>query len=290
MPQSADQVGDRSVAQLLRETAARLPGREARREAELLLEAALGVDRAWLFSHADDLLPGAEQAGFTRLLERRAAGEPIAYILGRAGFWTLDLRVTPATLIPRPETELLVEVALELLPSAQACQLLDLGTGSGAIALALARERPGCSVVAVDFSAEALAVACANAERNSVGNVLFRRGDWFEPVAGERFELIVSNPPYIASDDAHLQRGDLCFEPALALASGPDGLDAIRRIVAQAPAHLEAGGWLLLEHGLEQGRAVRALLRGAGFEQVETRRDLEARERISLGRAPTASH
>src|SRR5690606_41469022 len=215
---------------------------------------------------------------------RRVAGEPVAYLTGRRGFRHLELQVTPDTLVPRPETELLVELALERLPTDRELRIADLGTGSGAIALALASERPRASVVATDASAAALAVARANADALGIANVEFREGDWFDAVRGERFDLVASNPPYIAEGDPHLQAGDLRFEPAMALSSGSDGLDAIRRIVAGAPAHLQPGGGLLLEHGWEQGAAVRALLSAAGFHAVATARDLEQRDRITYGR------
>ena len=255
-----------------------------RADAEALLLHVLGQLRSWLFAHADDALDTDVQATFEALVARRAAGEPVAYLTGRRGFWTLELEVTPATLIPRPETELLVELALERLPRDMACRVADLGTGSGAIALAIASERPQAQVVATDASADALAVARRNAQRQGFGNVRFVQGDWLAPLAGERFALIVSNPPYIEAADPHLARGDLRYEPAAALASGADGLDDIRRIIADAPAHLEAGGWLLFEHGWNQGDAARALLREAGYAQVFTAQDLEARDRVSGGK------
>ncbi len=276
-----------TVSALVRAGAARLCVDEARREAELLAEFALGADRAWLFAHAEDPVADAARDRFLDLLARRAGGEPLAYILGHVGFWTLDLEVTPDTLIPRPETELLVEAALARLPEGTAPRVADLGTGSGAIALALASERPQARVLATDASAAALDVARRNAARNEIGNVAFRQGDWLEPLAGERFDLIASNPPYVALGDPHLAQGDLRFEPDAALASGADGLDALRTIARDAPAHLLPGGWLLLEHGLDQGEAVRGLLRDAGFHRIETLRDLEDRERVTLGcRAP----
>ncbi|MEJ1250429.1 peptide chain release factor N(5)-glutamine methyltransferase [Denitratimonas tolerans] len=276
-----------TVSALVRAGAARLCGDAARREAELLAEFALGVDRAWLFAHADDAVKPEECARYLALLARRAGGEPLAYLLGHVGFWTLDLEVTPDTLIPRPETELLVDAALARLPEGTAPRVADLGTGSGAIALALASERPLARVLATDASAAALDVARRNAARNEVGNVAFRRGDWLAPLAGERFDLIASNPPYVALGDPHLAQGDLRFEPETALASGADGLDALRTLARGAPGHLAPGGWLLLEHGLDQGEAVRGLLRDAGFHRIETLRDLEGRERVTLGcRAP----
>ncbi|MBO9882353.1 peptide chain release factor N(5)-glutamine methyltransferase [Xanthomonas sp. D-109] len=259
-----------------------------RGDAEALLLHALQRDRAWLFAHAREPLPGDVVAGFQALLARRAQGEPVAYLTGRRGFWTLDLAVGPATLIPRADTERLVELALERLDGAPGRRVADLGTGSGAIALALASERPQAQVTATDLSAAALAVAQANAQAHGLGNVAFVHGAWLAPLAGQRFDLIASNPPYIADGDPHLQQGDLRYEPASALASGPDGLDDMRRIVAAAPAHLLPGGWLLLEHGWDQGVAVRALLDAAGFAQVATHQDLEARERVTLGQWPTS--
>ena len=253
-------------------------------DAEHLLLHVLARPRSWLFAHADDAVADAEAAAFRALVERRAQGEPVAYLTGTQGFWSLELAVTPATLIPRPETERLVELALERLPAGVAVRVADLGTGSGAIALAIARERPQAQVIATDASAAALEVARANAERNRVRNVQFRQGDWLAPLAGERFDLIASNPPYIADGDPHLCAGDLRFEPPTALSSGADGLDAIRVIVRDARAMLQPGGWLLLEHGWDQGDAVRALLQGGGYGDVATEQDLEARDRISLGR------
>ncbi len=274
---------------LLRAARARIDASEAEL---LLLHALRGHDgsrdyaRAWLYTHGDDPLDAAVLAAFEALARRREAGEPVAYLTGRRGFWTLDLATSPAALIPRPETELLIEAALARIPDDREVRVADLGTGSGAIALALAIERPRARVIAVDVSQDALALAAANARGHALGNVEFRRGSWFAPLSGERFDAVVSNPPYLAEDDPHLQQGDLRYEPRIALSSGSDGLDAIRAIAADAPAHLTAGGWLLLEHGYGQGAAVRALLQAAGFAQVATERDLEARERVTLGRAP----
>lgn len=269
------------VRQLLAAATARLGDRA---EAGILLAHALGKPRSWLVAHADDVPDAAGAEAFAALVERRAAGEPVAYLTGRRGFWTLELEVTPATLIPRPETELLVELALARLPQDGAPRVADLGTGSGAIALALARECPHARVLATDASAAALAVARRNAEANRLRNVAFAESDWFAALAGERFDLIVSNPPYIAAGDPHLTQGDLRFEPGSALASGSDGLDDIRRIVDGARAHLVAGGWLLFEHGWDQGAAARGLLEAAGYGTVFTAQDLEQRDRVSGGR------
>ena len=253
-------------------------------DAELLLLHVVQQPRSWLFTHADDLLQMDVQRAYDALLGRRETGEPVAYITGRRGFWTLDLEVTPATLIPRPETELLVELALQRLPPDFSGSVADLGTGSGAIALALARERPQAQVIATDTSVAALEVARRNAQRHAIGNVSFTHGDWLAPLAGQRFGLIVSNPPYIEAADPHLACGDLRFEPVSALASGNDGLEDIRRIVGGARSHLDPGGWLLFEHGWNQGDAARALLRDGGYAEVFTAQDLEQRDRASGGR------
>jgi len=255
-------------------------------DAEVLLSYVLDKPRSWLIAHADDTLSPDHASAYALLIEQREAGEPIAYITGRRGFWSLDLEVTTATLIPRPETELLVELALERLPIDQASRVLDLGTGSGPIALAIARERPAAQVMATDASNDALVVAQHNARRHHIGNISFVCGDWFAPLGDKRFDVIVSNPPYIESNDPHLQQGDLRFEPMSALASGADGLDDIRRIIRDAGLHLMPGGWLLFEHGWQQGEAARALLRDAGFVELSTARDLEQRDRVSLGRWP----
>ena len=262
-------------------------GRIGRDEATLLLLHVLDRSRAWLYAHGDASVTPGQADRFEALVTRRSAGEPVAYLLGRRCFWTLDLAVTPDTLIPRPETELLVEQALERLPADRPVRVADLGTGSGAIALAIASERPHARVIATDRSAGALDVALDNARTHGLdGRVAFRQGDWFAPLAGECFELVTSNPPYIAESDPHLGQGDLRHEPPGALASGPDGLHDIRNIVAGAPAHLVPRGWLLLEHGHDQGPAVRALLDAGGFVEVATVRDLEHRDRVSLGRLP----
>ena len=253
-------------------------------EAEWLLAHVLDKSRSWLYSHGDDALDAAAAGRFERLLARRVAGEPVAYLVGWRGFWQFDLQVSAATLIPRPETELLVELALDRMPRDRPLRVADLGTGSGAIALALAYERPNAQVVATDASPDALAVARTNADLLKLPHVEFRAGSWFEPLQGERFDLIASNPPYIADADPHLAQGDLRHEPRAALASGPDGLDAIRVIAASAATHLLYGGWLLIEHGWEQGAAVRALLQAGGFREIATARDIEQRDRISFGR------
>ena len=248
------------------------------REARLLLAAATGFSEASVLAHPERELPAAAAAMFRECAARRARGEPIAYILGTKEFYGLTLAVNPAVLIPRPESELLVALALARKPAS----VLDLGTGSGAIALAIKRHLPAARVVAVERSAAALAVARRNALKLGL-EVDFRHGLWFEPVAGERFDLVVSNPPYVAMGDAHLSQGDLRFEPPSALVAGPEGLDAIREIVRGAPSHVNPGGWLLVEHGLGQDVAVRGLLREAGFDEIHTWPDLAGIARVSGG-------
>ncbi|MBA3624798.1 MAG: peptide chain release factor N(5)-glutamine methyltransferase, partial [Methylibium sp.] len=252
-----------------------------RLDAQALLSAVLRQPRAWLLAHDEAALEGEAQTRFQALLERRAQGEPLAYLLGAKEFFGLPLAVTPDVLVPRPDTETLVEWALELLPADSRARVADLGTGSGAIALALARRRPLARITAVDVSAAALAVARGNGERLGLA-VQWLQSDWFEALAGRRFELIVSNPPYVAEGDTHLEA--LSHEPRQALTAGTDGLDAIRRIAAQAPARLEPGGWLLLEHGFEQADAVAGLLAKAGFRDIAMRRDLGGRPRCTGGR------
>ncbi|AKV10713.1 MULTISPECIES: peptide chain release factor N(5)-glutamine methyltransferase [Pseudomonas] len=272
------------IASLLR--AADLPDSPtARLDAELLLAAALGKSRSFLHTWPERIVPSDAALKFAEYLQRRRGGEPVAYILGQQGFWKLDLEVAPHTLIPRPDTELLVEAALELLSAAPA-KVLDLGTGSGAIALALASERPAWSVTAVDRVLEAVALAERNRQRLHLNNATVLNSHWFGALEGQRFQLIISNPPYIASTDPHLVEGDVRFEPASALVAGIDGLDDLRLIVAQAPDHLDAGGWLMLEHGYDQAEAVRDLLQTRGFEEVHSRTDLGGHQRISLGRLP----
>lgn len=249
------------------------------REARLLLAAATGFSEASVLAHPERELPARAEAQFREFVARRTRGEPIAYILGEKEFYGLAFAVNPSVLIPRPETELLVELALACAPTS----VLDLGTGSGAIALVLKRQLLRVHVVAVEASAAALAVARRNAAKLGL-EVEFRHGRWFEPVAGERFDLIVSNPPYVAEGDVHLMQGDVRFEPRAALVGGPDGLDAIREIIRGAPAHLVPGGRLLLEHGLGQDAAVRNLLMEAGLEGVTTWPDLAGIARVTGGR------
>lgn len=240
---------------------------DARREAQVLLGHALGVSRAWLVAHRDDAAAPEGASRFRQLLQKRSDGQPVAYLTGEREFHGVAFRVSPAVLIPRADTETLVDAALETLPVGGSAAILDLGTGSGCVAVALAQERAGSVVTAVDASKQALDIARQNALDHGV-EIEFLQGDWFAAVGGRAFHLIVSNPPYIALGDPHLERGDLRFEPPGALASGPDGLSDIRRIVAGAPLHLHPGGWLLFEHGHDQAEACANLLREAGFDPV----------------------
>lgn len=261
---------------------ATLPDASPRSEAERLLSEASGLGRSTLRAWPERELDPAHLAAFEQLLARRLAGEPLAYILGRQAFWTLELHVTPDTLIPRPETEHLVESALERLAAERALRLVDLGTGSGAIAAALATERPRWQLIATDCSAAALTVARENLSRLALP-VHCLRASWLAPFAAASLDAIISNPPYIAVHDTHLERGDLRFEPRSALTPGGDGLDAIRAICAEAGRCLVPGGWLFIEHGFDQGEAVRALFAQAGLAAIETRRDLAGLERLTLG-------
>jgi len=279
-----------TIAAALAEATQRLANQqEGRREAEILLGHLLDRARGWLLAFSEQPLTADQAARFTALVERRAAGEPVAYLLGERGFWRFDLSVSPATLIPRPETELLVELALERLPPLAEWAVADLGTGSGAIALAIALERPHCRVVAVDSSSAALSVATENGRRLGLNQVEWRHGEWYGPLQGERFALLLANPPYIAEGDPHLKQGDLRFEPRSALAAGADGLDDLRQLIAGAAAHLLPGGWLLLEHGFDQGPAVTQLLHEAGLAEIFTQQDLAGCDRVSGGRLSTSS-
>lgn len=250
-----------------------------RLDAELLLARVLDVPRSYLFAHPEDCLDEAASIRFFAIIDKRLGGLPMAYITGEKEFWSMNLLVSPATLVPRPETEVLVEQALLRIPRNAALTVLDLGTGSGAIALAIARERTACHVTATDVSEAALLVARENARRLMLANVDFVSGSWCEPLAGRRFDIILSNPPYVAEGDAHLQ--NLRFEPLTALAAGEDGLDAIRQIAAQATDICAPGGWLMLEHGAEQAAAVALLLRQAGWGRIENATDLAGLPRVT---------
>lgn len=264
-----------------------LPDSNNRLEAQLLLAHALERDRSWLYAWPEYELNKDQEQSYFELLDRRAKGIPIAYITGEREFWSLPLKVTEDTLIPRPETELIVSTALQLADHDQPISLLDLGTGSGAIAIALATECTRWSVTATDASRKALSIAKTNAGRLGTPQVDFIHGDWFNPLGKDsRFHMIISNPPYVAENDAHLQRGDLRYEPPGALSSGADGLRDLRRIISQAPAWLHINGWLLVEHGMDQGSSVRKLFQDAGFCEISSKTDLEHRERMTMGRWP----
>jgi release factor glutamine methyltransferase len=257
----------------------------ARRDAEILLGFVTGRARTFLMAFGETLLTQQQQEQLERLLVRRERGEPVAYLMGEREFWSLPLSVSPATLIPRPDTECLVELALERLPSS-ACNILDLGTGTGAIALALASERPDCTVTGVDLQPEAVALAQHNAQKLAIGNAQFLQGSWFAPLAGQTFALIASNPPYIDAADPHLAQGDVRFEPSSALVAQQHGLADLSAIVQQAPQYLQPQGWLFLEHGWQQGESVRALLQAAGFISIATRRDYGDNDRVTFGQWP----
>lgn len=288
-------VGEGNIADSLRVAAVRLQNalalapREARLEARILAAHVLGVDRAWLVAHDRDLLNPDQASAVEALIARRERGEPVAYLLGEREFFGRTFKVSPDVLIPRPETELLVEAALAQLPDGRPARVLDLGTGSGCVAISLALERPQAQIWAVDISAKALALAERNALCLGAPRLQCALGDWFEGLGDSLWDLIVSNPPYIAENDPHLDQGDLRFEPGAALASGQDGLDAIRRIAAESRVRLAPGGWLMVEHGLNQGPPCRALFAQTGLVDVKTLRDLAGLERVTLGQQPANS-
>lgn len=267
----------------LKTAVARLTASEsARRDAEILLGFVTGRARTFLMAFGETLLTPQQTEQLATLLVRRERGEPVAYLVGEREFWSLPLSVSPATLIPRPDTECLVELALQRLP-AEPCAILDLGTGTGAIALALASERPDCQVTGIDLQSEAVTLAQHNAQKLAIGNAHFRQGSWFTPVTGQQFALIASNPPYIDAADPHLAQGDVRFEPNSALVAAQNGLADLAAIVQQAPGYLQSQGWLLLEHGWQQGESVRTLLKEAGFMAIETCRDYGGNDRVTLG-------
>ncbi len=257
---------------------------DARREIRLLLTRALQVDPAHLLAHPERIVEAHHTQAYGDMYSRRLAAEPIAYILREREFYGLAFEVDASVLIPRPETELLVDVALEHLAGEDELRVLDIGTGSGCIAVTIAKLRPQIRVIAIDVSRGALAVAARNADRHAVFNLELRAGNWFAPVAGMRFNVIVSNPPYVAQHDPHLEKGDLRFEPSLALVAGEDGLEALREIIGNAPRYLLPNGWLCVEHGYDQADAVVHLMRLAGLREISSRADLAGIRRIAAGR------
>jgi release factor glutamine methyltransferase len=270
----------KSIAQTLQQACQEI----AHTDARILLQHTLGVNHAFILTHPDQALSAAQQQYFCRLVARRMDGEPVAYLVGECDFYDLTFKVTPDVLIPRPETEILVELALMRLSVNSNSRILDLGTGSGAIALTLARHCPQANVVAVDLSPAAVSVARENADHLNINNVFIVTGNWFSELSGEKFDLIVSNPPYVAENDPHLNRGDLRFEPRMALTASNDGLTCIRNIIAGASDYLEAGGWLLFEHGYDQAEVCRQLLEAAGFAETFSHPDLAGIMRVSGGR------
>ena len=256
---------------------------DALSEVRFLLQHGLGVNRSWLIVHEQDFLESDRMIPIKEMLQRRLDGEPIAHIFGYREFYGLSLKVSNATLIPRPDTETLVDAALQKTPKGMSWHILDLGTGTGAVALAIAKHRPKCHIIGVDASPDALAVAIENAQHLNLTNVQFLESNWFSNLVGQRFEVIVSNPPYIAEGDCHLTQGDLRFEPRSALVSGVDGLDDIRRIIQDAPNYLKPNGWLMFEHGYDQAQSVATLLKGHGFSQIDHAQDLAGTLRVTFG-------
>lgn len=252
-------------------------------EAEILICKTLGVSRAWLYANPESCPEAAQSSDYKDLVQRRVQGVPIAYLTGQREFWSLPLKITTDVLIPRPETELLVETVLQSIPADADWRIADLGTGSGAIALAIATERPHCEIHATEYSQAALRLARENGRMIAPGRVQFHQGSWLAPLQG-KFQVLVSNPPYIAANDPHLQLGDCRFEPVDALTPGDDALAAFRHIADESRRYLQTGGMLAFEHGYEQGEALRHLLAGLGYQNVETRKDLENRERVTLGK------
>lgn len=272
--------------QWLREAVSQLQASESpRRDAEILLGFVTGKARTFILAFGETPLTGEQQEQLAALLARRVRGEPVAHLIGEREFWSLPLFVSPVTLIPRPDTECLVEQALARLPAAP-CRILDLGTGTGAIALALASERPDCQVTAVDLIPDAVALAQRNADHLGIRNIEIVQSRWFSALEGQQFSLIVSNPPYIDAQDPHLAQGDVRFEPLSALVAAENGLADLHTLIKEAPRYLLPQGWLLLEHGWQQGAAVREIFARYGWQQVETCRDYGDNERLTLGRRP----
>jgi release factor glutamine methyltransferase len=273
-----------TITEILKQAQSSLKGPESKLESEVLMQSICGFSRSQQFSHPDKQLTELQLKKFIAALQRRQAGEPLAHITGSRGFWDMDLKVSADVLIPRPDTECLVEQALDRVPADAEWQIADLGTGSGAIAIAIARERPCCEITATDISEIALEVAKDNARALTAENIMFRAGSWTQALGEGAFDMIASNPPYICADDPHLQQGDLSAEPVIALISGEDGLDAIRQIITECQKNLKSGGWLLLEHGFDQADDVTSLLQNAAYSEIFTHKDYGGNDRVTGGR------
>ena len=279
-----NRVAETSIRRLIEEAAETLGSDTGRLDAEVLLASILEKTRSHLHAWPEKILPQESCEKFHQLVKRRVSGEPVAYLTGQREFWSLALAVSTDTLIPRPETETLVTLALEKIPADRCLHIADLGTGSGAVALAIATERPGCRIVATDMSAKALACATSNASRLGIENIRFMQGNWCDPLPREPFDLILSNPPYIEEQDKHLQQGDVRFEPRSALAAGADGMDDLKRIIACAHPCLREGGWLLLEHGYNQADRVKKQLSTQGYREISSHCDDAGLDRVCMGR------
>jgi release factor glutamine methyltransferase len=278
-----------TIKQLITDGENALPDSDsARLDAELLLSVVIAKPRSWLYTWPDHIPALPEQHLYLELIRRRQAGEPVAYMTGRKEFWDLQLKINHDVLIPRPDTELLVETALAKLPEDESIRVADLGTGSGAIALALASGRDNWQLIATDQSARALDLAQENAKNLDIKNISFFQGSWLAPLSGQTFDAILSNPPYIEKNDPHLQRGDVRFEPVHALISEENGLADIHHIISNSPSFLTPSGWLMLEHGYQQGEQVRQLFAAFSYSEIETLRDLAGHERITIGRKKDA--
>ena len=278
-----------NIQQALQQASQQLVGSSdsPRLDAELLLAHCLQRKRSYLYTWPEHCLTEPVKQAFVELIRQRQQGQPIAYLSGYREFWGRDFQVSPATLIPRPDTERLIDIALSKIPLRQAYRVLDLGTGSGAIAITLAKERPQANIIAVDCSGSALEIAQANVLNHQANNVQLYRSNWFSALrAQDAFQIIVSNPPYVSTTDPHLQQGDVRHEPQSALVAGEDGLDHIRHLINRAPDHLETDGWLLLEHGYDQRKKIACLLQQAGYRQIQCQQDMAGHDRVSLGQCP----
>ena len=279
-----NRMAETSIRKLVEDATETLGSDTGRLDAEVLLASILEKNRSHLHAWPEKILPQESCDKFHQLVKRRACGEPVAYLTGQREFWSLALAVSTDTLIPRPETETLVTLALEKIPADRCLHIADLGTGSGAVALAIATERPDCRIVATDMSAKALVCAAGNASRLGIENIRFMQGSWCAPLPREPFDVVLSNPPYIEEQDKHLQQGDVRFEPRSALAAGADGMDDLKRIIACAHPCLREGGWLMLEHGYNQADRVKKQLSTQGYREISSHRDETGLDRVCMGR------